>query len=110
MVQVCDFGSACNADDNEITPYLVRYPPSHGQLWARTHGVAHDHLPGRARAQRTRAVPFRLGFTGRLHAQACALSNGCATRIQVSRFYRAPEIMMGLQFGCPIDMWAAGQL
>jgi len=25
----------------------------------------------------------------------------------VSRFYRAPEIMMGLQYGCPIDMWAA---
>merc|ERR1719440_2023512 len=24
----------------------------------------------------------------------------------VSRFYRAPEIMMGLQYGCPIDMWA----
>jgi len=48
LLKVCDFGSACNADDNEITPYLV------------------------------------------------------------SRFYRAPEIMMGLQFGCPIDMWAAG--
>jgi len=26
----------------------------------------------------------------------------------VSRFYRAPEIMMGLNYGCPIDMWAAG--
>jgi len=26
----------------------------------------------------------------------------------VSRFYRAPEIMMGLPYGCPIDMWAAG--
>jgi len=25
----------------------------------------------------------------------------------VSRFYRAPEVMMGLQYGCPIDMWAA---
>ena len=25
----------------------------------------------------------------------------------VSRFYRAPEIMMGLQYGCAIDMWAA---
>ena len=24
-----------------------------------------------------------------------------------SRFYRAPEVMMGLQYGCPIDMWAA---
>jgi serine/threonine-protein kinase PRP4 len=22
----------------------------------------------------------------------------------VSRFYRAPEIMMGLNYGCPIDM------
>jgi len=48
LLKVCDFGSACNADDNEITPYLV------------------------------------------------------------SRFYRAPEIMMGLHFGCPIDTWAAG--
>jgi len=48
LLKVCDFGSACNADDNEITPYLV------------------------------------------------------------SRFYRPPDIMMGLQFGCPIDMWAAG--
>lgn len=26
----------------------------------------------------------------------------------VSRFYRAPEIMLGLQYGTPIDMWAAG--
>jgi len=26
----------------------------------------------------------------------------------VSRFYRPPEIMMGLHYGCPIDMWAAG--
>ena len=26
----------------------------------------------------------------------------------VSRFYRAPEIMMGLHYGCPIDTWAAG--
>jgi len=26
----------------------------------------------------------------------------------VSRFYRAPEIMMGINYGCPIDMWAAG--
>ena len=25
----------------------------------------------------------------------------------VSRFYRAPEIMMGLQYGCGVDMWAA---
>jgi len=48
LLKVCDFGSACNGDDNEITPYLV------------------------------------------------------------SRFYRAPEIMMGLHFGCPIDTWAAG--
>ena len=47
MIKVCDFGSAANGDDNEITPYLV------------------------------------------------------------SRFYRAPEIMMGLPYGCPIDMWAA---
>ena len=45
---MCDFGSAANGDDNEITPYLV------------------------------------------------------------SRFYRAPEIMMGLHYGCPVDMWAAG--
>merc|ERR1719382_293800 len=48
LLKVCDFGSASNGDDNEITPYLV------------------------------------------------------------SRFYRAPEIMMGLHFGCPIDTWAAG--
>ena len=48
LLKVCDFGSASNGDDNEITPYLV------------------------------------------------------------SRFYRAPEIMMGLHYGCPIDMWAAG--
>jgi len=47
VLKICDFGSASNGDDNEITPYLV------------------------------------------------------------SRFYRAPEIMMGLQYGCPIDMWAA---
>jgi len=48
LLKVCDFGSASNGDDNEITPYLV------------------------------------------------------------SRFYRPPEIMMGLHYGCPIDMWAAG--
>ena len=29
------------------------------------------------------------------------------TQYLVSRFYRAPEVMMGLQYGCPIDMWAA---
>jgi serine/threonine-protein kinase PRP4 len=48
LLKVCDFGSAANGDDNEITPYLV------------------------------------------------------------SRFYRAPEIMLGLHYGCPVDMWAAG--
>ncbi len=48
LLKVCDFGSATNSDDSEITPYLV------------------------------------------------------------SRFYRAPEIMMGLNYSCPIDMWAAG--
>jgi len=47
VLKVCDFGSAIDADDQEITPYMV------------------------------------------------------------SRFYRAPEIMMGLHFSCPIDMWAA---
>ena len=46
---MCDFGSAANGDDNEITPYLV------------------------------------------------------------SRFYRAPEIMLGLHYGCPVDMCAATQ-
>jgi len=43
LLKVCDFGSAVEADDQELTPYMV------------------------------------------------------------SRFYRAPEIMMGLHFSCPID-------
>ena len=47
LLKVCDFGSAVEADDQELTPYMV------------------------------------------------------------SRFYRAPEIMMGLHFSCPIDAWAA---
>ena len=25
-----------------------------------------------------------------------------------SRFYRAPEIILGLPYGCPIDMWSFG--
>ena len=50
LLKVCDFGSAANGDDNEITPYLV------------------------------------------------------------SRFYRAPEIMLGLHYGCPVDMWATPRL
>ena len=29
------------------------------------------------------------------------------TQYLVSRFYRAPEIMIGLQYGVPIDTWAA---
>jgi len=26
----------------------------------------------------------------------------------VSRFYRAPEIIMGLPYGCPLDLWSVG--
>jgi len=47
-IKLCDFGSACYADENEITPYLV------------------------------------------------------------SRFYRAPEIMLGLPYDSAIDMWSVG--
>ena len=46
-IKICDFGSACNVDECDITPYFV------------------------------------------------------------SRFYRAPEIIMGLRISCEIDMWAA---
>ncbi|EGD72211.1 CMGC/DYRK/PRP4 protein kinase [Salpingoeca rosetta] len=28
------------------------------------------------------------------------------TPLLVSRFYRAPEIMLGCKYGCPIDMWS----
>jgi len=47
-IKLCDFGSACYTDENEITPYLV------------------------------------------------------------SRFYRAPEIMLGLPYDTAIDMWSVG--
>ena len=40
---------------------------------------------------------------------SCTSVDECEiTPYLVSRFYRAPEIMMGLQYGAPIDTWAAG--
>lgn len=30
------------------------------------------------------------------------------TPLLVSRFYRSPEIVMGVPFGCPLDMWSVG--
>lgn len=34
--------------------------------------------------------------------------NNELTPYLVSRFYRAPEVMLGLRYGPPIDMWAIG--
>lgn len=48
MLKICDLGSASDASDNEITPYLV------------------------------------------------------------SRFYRAPEIILGMQYDYAIDVWSVG--
>jgi serine/threonine-protein kinase PRP4 len=48
FIQVCDFGSAMFAGQNEITPYLV------------------------------------------------------------SRFYRPPEVVLGLEYSFPMDLWAIG--
>ena len=38
---------------------------------------------------------------------ACFQDSRIYTYIQ-SRFYRAPEIILGISYGCPIDMWSLG--
>eukprot|EP00949_MAST-11_sp_MAST-11-sp1_P004250 g4250.t1 len=38
---------------------------------------------------------------------SCRADNRMYTYIQ-SRFYRSPEVMMGLKYGVPIDMWSLG--
>ncbi|KAJ2633687.1 U4/U6 small nuclear ribonucleoprotein prp4 [Coemansia sp. RSA 1290] len=39
---------------------------------------------------------------------ACDVSENEVTPYLVSRFYRAPEIMLGLAYDCAIDMWSVG--
>lgn len=41
--------------------------------------------------------------------------SSCYTHARVytyiqSRFYRSPEVILGLQYGTPIDMWSMGML
>ena len=41
------------------------------------------------------------------------MGSGCFEKLRIytyiqSRFYRAPEIMLGLPYGTPIDMWSFG--
>jgi serine/threonine protein kinase len=31
-----------------------------------------------------------------------------ATPMLVSRFYRPPEVILGVEYKCPIDMWSVG--
>ncbi|KAA3676452.1 dual specificity tyrosine-phosphorylation-regulated kinase 2/3/4 [Paragonimus westermani] len=38
---------------------------------------------------------------------SCYLDKRIYTYIQ-SRFYRAPEIILGMEYGTPIDMWSLG--
>src|SRR5690606_5233286 len=38
---------------------------------------------------------------------SCFLDEKLYTYIQ-SRFYRAPEIILGIEYGCEIDMWSFG--
>ena len=58
-----------------------------------------------------KSVPrFANFFEYRYFAQVCDFGSASGgddneiTPYLVSRFYRAPEIMMGLNYGCPIDM------
>ncbi|KAJ1668895.1 U4/U6 small nuclear ribonucleoprotein prp4 [Coemansia sp. RSA 1646] len=39
---------------------------------------------------------------------ACDVSENEITPYLVSRFYRAPEIMLGMQYNCAIDVWSLG--
>ncbi|KAJ2617347.1 U4/U6 small nuclear ribonucleoprotein prp4 [Coemansia sp. RSA 1804] len=39
---------------------------------------------------------------------ACDVSENEITPYLVSRFYRAPEIVLGMQYNCAIDMWSLG--
>jgi dual specificity tyrosine-phosphorylation-regulated kinase 2/3/4 len=38
---------------------------------------------------------------------SCFENHTCYTYIQ-SRFYRAPEVIMGIEYSSPIDMWSLG--
>lgn len=56
-------------------------------------------------------VLFRRGDTSRVKVvdfgSGCFLEGGGFSYVQ-SRFYRAPEVIIGMPYGYPIDMWSLG--
>lgn len=38
---------------------------------------------------------------------SCVVGGKCYSYVQ-SRYYRAPEVLLGLDYGHPIDMWSLG--
>ncbi|KAI9344767.1 kinase-like domain-containing protein [Pilaira anomala] len=51
--------------------------------------------------------PDRSGIRVIDYGSSCYVNEKVYTYIQ-SRFYRAPEVILGLEYGLPIDMWSTG--
>jgi dual specificity tyrosine-phosphorylation-regulated kinase 2/3/4 len=51
--------------------------------------------------------PDRSGIRVIDYGSSCYTNEKVFTYIQ-SRFYRAPEVILGLDYGLPIDMWSTG--
>jgi dual specificity tyrosine-phosphorylation-regulated kinase 2/3/4 len=51
--------------------------------------------------------PDRSGIRVIDYGSSCYVNEKVYTYIQ-SRFYRAPEVILGLDYGLPIDMWSTG--
>lgn len=51
--------------------------------------------------------PDRSGIRVIDYGSSCYSNEKVYTYIQ-SRFYRAPEVILGLDYGLPIDMWSTG--
>ncbi|KAJ2779762.1 U4/U6 small nuclear ribonucleoprotein prp4, partial [Coemansia javaensis] len=67
-------------------------------------GIVHgDVKPDNCFVSEQRNVA-RLGDLG----SACDVGEGEITPYLVSRFYRAPEVILGLAYDCAVDMWSLG--
>ncbi|OIR57878.1 MAG: CMGC/DYRK/YAK protein kinase [Amphiamblys sp. WSBS2006] len=76
----------------------------HGLVLLRSEGIAHcDLKPENILFKSFDKRVFKISDFG----SCCVSGNRRFSYIQ-SRFYRAPEVILGLPYGCAVDMWSLG--
>jgi serine/threonine protein kinase len=86
------------------TPPIPHPPPQTQHRFLRQHSLIHcDLKPENILLMQPQRSAIKVIDFG----SSCFVNETMYTYVQ-SRFYRSPEVILGLQYGCEIDMWSFG--